>query len=197
VDAVAKLLHMGVKSKTKDVVHVLMHCCQREKSYNRYYGQIATNLCTQLNEFKFSLQVGFYQKLKNLTDNELNDRGVVNLSQLLAHVVGESALPLLILKAMPLTSMTPLQSKFLGMFFIALFTQHSEKQIFDAFKRLVVVVDEEADRVGKELEVFFDHFFDKPAAIAAYKEATKGKSLPMPVDMAVVMKKLKLAKQVL
>jgi MA3 domain len=92
---------------------VLMHCCQQEKHFNKFYAQVASYLCSQYNEFKFSLQVGFYQKLKvcfsqvqlhfltilqNLTENELPARGVQNISQLLAHVVGDLALSILTLK---------------------------------------------------------------------------------------------------
>lgn len=89
VDAITKLVALGLKNKTKDVVYhivafviyyhylifccdvtftlliyVLMHCCQQEKAFNRFYAQVASRLCIQYNEFKFSLQVGFYQKLK-------------------------------------------------------------------------------------------------------------------------------------
>lgn len=74
-------------------------------------------------------------------------------------------------QAMPLTERSPLQTRFLDIFLVTLFSQYDEKHIFEAFKRLVVAEDEEADRVAKEIAVYLSRLFGMPYLIDCVSSA--------------------------
>lgn len=117
---------------------------------------------------------------------------------------------------MPLTATSPLQTRFLDIFLVALFSQFDEKHIFDVFKRLVVIEDEDAERITKEISVYLSRFFgmqithfvtvlyeflirdtDMRDAIATFKEVTKPKPPQFPVTEANMTKRIKVANKVL
>lgn len=69
----------------RDTVRVLMECCGNEKSYNKFYGHLASRICEYQPQSKFSLQLAYWDAFKQL--ESMSIRRVANLSKLLFHLI--------------------------------------------------------------------------------------------------------------
>ncbi|EGC28514.1 hypothetical protein DICPUDRAFT_160053 [Dictyostelium purpureum] len=66
-DAFDKIMELKLKDKQdREVIHVLMHCCLKEKKFNPYYYHLVHRLCIHDSNFKFTLQYCIWDHLKDL-----------------------------------------------------------------------------------------------------------------------------------
>lgn len=55
LDAFEKLLHLSLRGQQdREIVHVLMHCCLQEKTYNPYYAVLAQKFCEYDRKYQVS-----------------------------------------------------------------------------------------------------------------------------------------------
>jgi nucleolar MIF4G domain-containing protein 1 len=67
----------------RDTVRVLMECCGNEKSFNKFYGHLASRICEFQPQCKFSFQLAFWDAYKHFDCA----RKAANLAKLLFHLV--------------------------------------------------------------------------------------------------------------
>jgi len=61
LDAFEKLMRLKLSNKQdREIVNVLVHCCQAEKNYNPFYGHLATKLCSLNSTFRVLLDFGIH-----------------------------------------------------------------------------------------------------------------------------------------
>lgn len=60
LDAFEKLLHLSLRGQQdREIVHVLMHCCLQEKTYNPYYAVLAQKFCEY--DRKYQVSKNYFQ----------------------------------------------------------------------------------------------------------------------------------------
>jgi nucleolar MIF4G domain-containing protein 1 len=69
----------------RDTIRVLMECCGNEKSYNKFYGHLASRLCEYQPQCQFSFQLAFWDIFKQF--DSMGVRKAANLAKLLFHLV--------------------------------------------------------------------------------------------------------------
>ena len=82
-DAFEKLCRSGMlqNRSERDTVRVLMECCGNEKSYNKFYGHLAAQICEYQPQCKFSFQLAFWDTFKHFETTKV--RKAANLAKLL------------------------------------------------------------------------------------------------------------------
>ncbi|KAH9265786.1 hypothetical protein BASA84_001436 [Batrachochytrium salamandrivorans] len=129
VDAFERLLRLNLKDKQeRDIVRVIIHCCNLEGVYNPYYSLVSEQLCKNAHSFKITFQYAVWDVLKALGDEEegeyTGEKGLIrvsNLAKMLAHLIGNESLPLSILKAANFTTPTKLQILFFRLLLMDIF----------------------------------------------------------------------------
>ncbi|GAX24362.1 hypothetical protein FisN_4Lh486 [Fistulifera solaris] len=120
-DSFEKLVRANLlKNKTeRETVRVLLECCAKEKSFNKYYSHLAARICEFQMQCKFSFQLAFWDAFKTFEDSDA--RKAANLAKLLFHlVVTHRHLKLNVLKAIDMASPEDLSENatiFLAVFF--------------------------------------------------------------------------------
>jgi nucleolar MIF4G domain-containing protein 1 len=69
----------------RDTARVLMECCGHEKSFNKFYGHLASRICEFQPQCKFSFQLAFWDSYKQF--DTMDARKAANLAKLLFHLV--------------------------------------------------------------------------------------------------------------
>lgn len=55
LDAFEKLLRLGLKNQQeREIIHVIMHCCLQEKTFNPFYAVLAQKFCEYDRRFQVS-----------------------------------------------------------------------------------------------------------------------------------------------
>lgn len=96
-DAFEHLMKLQLKNKQdREIVHVLLHCCQQEKEFNEYYALLAEKLCTFDHNYKETFKYALWDKLKQV--DELASRVLANLAILFSRLILSTAMSLSALK---------------------------------------------------------------------------------------------------
>jgi len=70
MDAFERTMKLNLREKQeREIVYVLLSCCEDEPTYNPFYSHVAHKLCTTLPRFKFTFQLAFWDRFKLLTDS--------------------------------------------------------------------------------------------------------------------------------
>jgi len=137
MDAFEKLNRLNLKSKQdRDIVSVLLYCCQQENTYNPFYGHLALKLCSFNKNITFTLKVSFWDIMKTLQDPQdttLVPLKISNLAHLLAQLVGSQQMPLVIFKPLTVLDMTAKSLLFFRVVFDSIFLEFSEEEIIQIF----------------------------------------------------------------
>jgi nucleolar MIF4G domain-containing protein 1 len=119
-DCFEKLVRAGMLNprKERDTVRVLMECCGYEKSYNKFYGHLASRLCSFQPQCKFTFQLAYWDAYKQFED--MSARKAANLSKLLYNLVAvHHCLKIQVLKAIDMASPEDLHEN--AMIFLTIF----------------------------------------------------------------------------
>ena len=107
LDAFERVMKLGLKAKQeREIVYVLLACCEDEEEYNPFYAHVAQKLCSALPGFKFTFQLAFWDRFKVLAGNKQQQqqrddealRKSLNSAKLLAHLTVQFSLSLAVLK---------------------------------------------------------------------------------------------------
>jgi nucleolar MIF4G domain-containing protein 1 len=125
IDAFEKLQRLGLKEvQEREIIHVLVDCCLREKAFNPYYAYLGQKLC----EFKRSNQVTFqytiWDRLKTLSS--LPRSSMDNLWKLLSHLVSSKALSLGVLRVVEFSEMDKVGLYFFRKLLTSILCDYSE-----------------------------------------------------------------------
>ncbi|KAJ3149266.1 suppressor of glycerol defect [Geranomyces michiganensis] len=196
VDAFERLLRLNLKDKQeREIVRVLLHCCQRERVYNPYYALVANRICAHAHGFKITFQFALWDAFKAMAaaagtggdDDEDADamdvRKVSHLAKLYAYLISTDGAQLGILKALTFTALSPLQTLFLKLLLSTLFTAHlaSEAQV-----KAVVARAASQENVREGLIFFFKRWSKEEYDVGGKK-----------VDHDIIKKGCKWAKEAL
>lgn len=155
IDAFEKLQRLGLKDvQEREIIHVLVDCCLREKAFNPYYAYLGQKLC----EFKRSNQVTFqytiWDRLKTLSS--LPRSSMDNLWKLLSHLVSSKALSLGVLRVVEFSEMDKVGLYFFRKLLTSILCDYSEDVCVAVFTRILPLPNLKA--LKDALMLFVHHF---------------------------------------
>ena len=155
IDAFQRIMKLGLKGpQERDIVLVLMYCCSKEKKFNPYYMHLALKLCNYAHNMKFTFQTAFWDQFKNI--NTMKPREAANIAMLMAHLVGNNAITLAVLKPVEFESLNAYGILFFRIFFETLLTEFDEGTVITVFKKLAVRQDDiSVIRVKEGISLFY------------------------------------------
>ena len=154
LEAFERLLKLGLKgSQRREILRVLMHCCGLSRRYNPYFGLVAKQECTYDHRAKFTLQLCFWDAIKQFGDATVEGptkrpktvnkarRKLSNLAQLLADLTRDFHLSLGVLKIVDVLELPPDTIFFLRTFFSVLLRTAEPKKLEAVFRRIGATKD--------------------------------------------------------
>jgi len=155
LDAFQRLVGLGIKKNNREIARVLLHCCSQEKSYNQYYSKLAEKLCS-VEQTNRAFQYTFYEHFDELSKYSV--RKLINLSKLLADLVGKGSLSLAMLKVVDFNALVQLEV-FFRLLILNLILDFTEVETTRCFLRLAKL--EEHDELKESLVLFLYQFVKK------------------------------------
>lgn len=102
MDAFERVMKLNLKEKQeREIVYVLVTCCEDEPTYNPFYSHVAQKLCSALPHFKFTFQLAFWDRFKLLTGSSTTDEDLSKMNhaaRLLSFLLVRFSLSLAMLK---------------------------------------------------------------------------------------------------
>ena len=127
MDAFEKTIKLNLREKQeREIVYVLLSCCEDEPTYNPFYSHVAHKFCTTLPRFKFTFQLAFWDRFKLLTGSTSQPNELIKINhaaRLLSFLFVRFSLSLSILKVIDFgNNMNDDQLLFFHSMSIAIFT---------------------------------------------------------------------------
>ncbi|KAM9386976.1 nucleolar MIF4G domain-containing protein 1 [Phaethornis superciliosus] len=179
IDAFEKLLKLGLKDQQeREIVHVILHCCLQEKTYNPFYAFLADKFCECERRFQMTFQFSIWDKIKDLEN--LSSTAVSNLVSVLAHLIRTKSLPLSVLKVIEFSELDKPKVRFLRQVLSTLLMKIDAEEISDIFVR--VSDNPKLGLLREGLKLFLNHFLLKN--IQSQKSAEEASLLKEKVELA-------------
>ncbi|CAF3781611.1 unnamed protein product [Rotaria sordida] len=156
-DAVEKLHKLNLsKVQEREIIHVTVHCCLHEKTYNPYYTLILQRFCGYDRRFQISLQYHTWDRFKDLS--LLNKQQLVNFSSALSQLLISKSLTINIFKNFNFIELTSSARKFLVELFVKLFNEIDDVSLKNIFQ---FSSTQNYKFVKDALRLFLSHFILK------------------------------------
>ncbi|XP_053714338.1 nucleolar MIF4G domain-containing protein 1 [Synchiropus splendidus] len=160
LDAFEKLLRMGLKDKQeREIVHVLMHCCLQEKTFNAFYAVLGEKFCSHDRRFQMTFQFCLWDKFREIAN--LSSSTFNNLIQLVTLLLQKKCLSLSILKVIEFGELDKPKVRFLRQVLTKLLKETQPADLVTIFGRISGIPKLGMLREG--LKLFISHFLLKNA----------------------------------
>ncbi|XP_062477467.1 nucleolar MIF4G domain-containing protein 1 [Pezoporus occidentalis] len=179
LDAFEKLLKLGLKDQQeREIVHVALHCCLQEKTYNPFYAFLANKFCEYQRRFQVTFQFSIWDKIKDLEN--LSAAAVSNLVSLLVHLLRTKSLSLSVLKVIEFSELDKPKVRFLRQVLSMLLIKTDAEDLCDIFVR--ISDNPKLGMLREGLKLFLTHFLLKN--VQAQKSAEEASLLKERVELA-------------
>ncbi|XP_041982193.1 nucleolar MIF4G domain-containing protein 1 isoform X2 [Aricia agestis] len=192
MDAFEKLEHLGLRAQQqREIAHVLLACCLRERTHNPYYAVLAARLCAH-RPHQLAFQFSVWDKIKDLEN--IPTQGRANLAQFLTHLFMEKCLPLSILKIIQFSDLNKTTVKFMRQILLAIIMNADLQASLEVFHR--ISKPPKLHMFRESLRLFIQHFLIKNAGkknnVLTEKEMVTLKDRAVEVDKILTMHENKL-----
>ncbi|XP_069770849.1 nucleolar MIF4G domain-containing protein 1 [Narcine bancroftii] len=158
LDAFEKLLRLGLKDRQeREIIHVLIHCCLQEKTFNPFYAFLVEKFCEYERRFRMTLQFSMWDRFREL--DSMSNVATTNLVHLLVHLLGTKWLSLAIFKVVEFSELDKNKVKFLRQVLHKLFMDTEPEELVIMFQRISGIPSLAMLREG--LKLFISHFLLK------------------------------------
>ncbi|XP_057272461.1 nucleolar MIF4G domain-containing protein 1 [Pezoporus wallicus] len=179
LDAFEKLLKLGLKDQQeREIVHVALHCCLQEKTYNPFYAFLANKFCEYQRRFQVTFQFSIWDKIKDLEN--LSAAAISNLVSLLVHLLRTKSLSLSVLKVIEFSELDKPKVRFLRQVLSMLLIKTDAEDLCDIFVR--ISDNPKLGMLREGLKLFLTHFLLKN--VQAQKSAEEASLLKERVELA-------------
>ncbi|XP_033924035.1 nucleolar MIF4G domain-containing protein 1 [Melopsittacus undulatus] len=179
LDAFEKLLKLGLKDQQeREIVHVALHCCLQEKTYNPFYAFLANKFCEYQRRFQVTFQFSIWDKIKDLEN--LSAAAISNLVSLLVHLLRTKSLSLSVLKVIEFSELDKPKVRFLRQVLSMLLIKTDAEDLCDIFVR--ISDNPKLGMLREGLKLFLTHFLLKN--VEAQKSAEEASLLKEKVELA-------------
>lgn len=179
LDAFEKLLKLGLKDQQeREIVHVTLHCCLQEKTYNPFYAFLASKFCEYQRRFQVTFQFSIWDKIRDLEN--LSAAAISNLISLLVHLLRTKSLSLSVLKVIEFSELDKPKVRFLRQVLSMLLIKTDGEDLCDIFVR--ISDNPKLGMLREGLKLFLTHFLLKN--VQAQKSAEEASLLKERVELA-------------
>ncbi|XP_010019828.1 PREDICTED: nucleolar MIF4G domain-containing protein 1, partial [Nestor notabilis] len=179
LDAFEKLLKLGLKDQQeREIVHVTLHCCLQEKTYNPFYAFLANKFCEYQRRFQVTFQFSIWDKIRDLEN--LSAAAISNLVSLLVHLLRTKSLSLSVLKVIEFSELDKPKVRFLRQVLSMLLIKTDAEDLCDIFVR--ISDNSKLGMLREGLKLFLTHFLLKN--VQAQKSAEEASLLKERVELA-------------
>lgn len=162
LDACQRIDKLALRSKQeREIVHVLLHCCSTEETYNPFYALVAAKQCTK-HSMRKTFQFRLWDFLGQLEGNQ-NTRKAMHYARFYATLVADGALTLDLLKSIDFLTATGDVRVFLEIFLVTLYQKIGKYAEVGARRSNSLVRDGApvVERNGQQLAQLFSNTKEK------------------------------------
>ncbi|OWF40014.1 nucleolar MIF4G domain-containing protein 1-like [Mizuhopecten yessoensis] len=161
VDAFERLLRLGLKhQQEREIIHVILDCCQQEKSFNPFYAYLLQKFCEYDRRFQMTFQFTMWDKFKEMSN--LSERNRDNLARMVLHLLATKAVSLSLFKVVEFGSLDKIMVRFMKQVFRGLLLDHPEDAIEACFMRIAPLT--KLHMLHEGLKLFMQHFLLKKSS---------------------------------
>ncbi|XP_044257980.1 nucleolar MIF4G domain-containing protein 1 [Tribolium madens] len=158
LDAFEKLLRLSLKNQQeREIIHVILHCCLQEKTYNPYYATLAQKFCEYDRKFQMTIKYSIWDKLKALKDHSAKQ--ISHLAKLLSHLFVEKGLPISTLKVVQFSELDKVTLRFLRQILLGILLHEDLDVCKGVFEK--VAYSDKLKMFRESLRLFLHHFLLK------------------------------------
>jgi nucleolar MIF4G domain-containing protein 1 len=155
LDAFEKLLHLSLKNQQeREIIHVTLHCCLQEKTYNPYYATLAQKFCEYDRKYQMTIKYSIWDKLKALKDHSATQ--ISHLAKLLSHLFVEKGLPISTLKVVQFSELDKVTLRFIRQILLGILLHEDPDVCKEVFNK--VGQSEKLKLFRESLRLFLHHF---------------------------------------
>ncbi|CAG9763214.1 unnamed protein product [Ceutorhynchus assimilis] len=155
LDAFEKLLRLGLKNQQeREIIHVLLHCCLQEKTFNPYYAILAQKFCEYDRKFQMTIKYSVWDKLKAL--NSHSGLQLSNLAKLLIHLFIEKGLPISTLKIVEFGQLDKITLRLMRQILLGILLHSDLEAVQGVFEK--VAHSDKMKMFRESLRLFIHHF---------------------------------------
>ncbi|CAG5131202.1 unnamed protein product [Candidula unifasciata] len=134
-DAFSRLLRLGLnRTQEREIIHVLVHCCLNERTYNPFYSFLAQKFCTFDRRFTMTVQFTMWDKFKEIDSIDTVARN--NLGQLLSHLLVTKSLSLSIFKVVEFGMESKKMIRLMAQVLTEVLSSSKETTVLEIFERI-------------------------------------------------------------
>ncbi|XP_072910982.1 nucleolar MIF4G domain-containing protein 1 [Hemitrygon akajei] len=161
LDAFEKLLRLGLKDQQeREIIHVLVHCCLQEKTFNPFYAFLVEKFCEYKRRFQMTFQFSLWDRFRELKG--MTSLATTNLVLLLVHLLSRKVVSLAIFKVIEFSELDKPRVKFLRQVLHKLLMDTEPEELVAIFQRISGIPNLAMLREG--LKLFISHFLLKNAS---------------------------------
>ncbi|XP_020367723.2 nucleolar MIF4G domain-containing protein 1 isoform X1 [Rhincodon typus] len=161
LDAFEKLLRLRLKDQQeREIIHVIVHCCLQEKTFNPFYAFLTQKFCEYNRRFQMTFQFSMWDRFRDLKN--MANVATTNLVHLLVHLLSRKVVSLSIFKAIEFSELDKPKVKLLRQVLHKLLVDTEPEELVAIFQRISGISKLGMLREG--LKLFLSHFLLKNAS---------------------------------
>ncbi|XP_066254134.1 nucleolar MIF4G domain-containing protein 1 homolog [Euwallacea similis] len=155
LDAFEKLLRLGLKTQQeREIIHVIVHCCLHEKSFNPFYAVLAQKFCEYDRRFQMTIKCSVWDKLKTL--NSHSGLQISNLAKLLTHLFIHKGLPISTLKIVEFSELDKVTLRLVRQILLGILLHEELEAVQVVFTNIALA--DKLKMFRESLRLFIHHF---------------------------------------
>ncbi|XP_043546641.1 nucleolar MIF4G domain-containing protein 1 isoform X1 [Chiloscyllium plagiosum] len=161
LDAFEKLLRLRLKDQQeRDIIHVIVHCCLQEKTFNPFYAFLTQKFCEYDRRFQMTFQFSMWDRFRDL--KSMANGATTNLVHLLVHLLSKKIVSLSVFKVIEFSELDKPKVKLLRHVLHKLLVDTEPEDLVAIFQRISGIPKLGLFREG--LKLFLSHFLLKNAS---------------------------------
>ncbi|XP_069109794.1 nucleolar MIF4G domain-containing protein 1-like [Argopecten irradians] len=161
LDAFERLLRLGLKhQQEREIIHVILDCCQQEKTFNPFYAYVLQKFCEYDRRFQMTFQFTMWDKFKEMSN--LSERNRDNLARTIIHLLSTKAVSLSIFKVVEFGVLDKIMVRFMKQVLRGLLLEYPQDVTEACFMRIAPL--NKLHMLHEGLKLFMQHFLLKKSS---------------------------------
>ncbi|XP_033762079.1 nucleolar MIF4G domain-containing protein 1-like isoform X2 [Pecten maximus] len=161
LDAFERLLRLGLKhQQEREIIHVILDCCQQEKSFNPFYAYLLQKFCEYDRRFQMTFQFTMWDKFKEMSN--LSERNRDNLARTVLHLLATKAVSLSLFKVVEFGGLDKIMVRFMKHVLRGLLLDYPDDVTEACFMRIAPL--NKLHMLHEGLRLFMQHFLLKKSS---------------------------------
>ncbi|XP_060067050.1 nucleolar MIF4G domain-containing protein 1-like [Ylistrum balloti] len=161
LDAFERLLRLGLKhQQEREIINVILDCCQQEKSFNPFYAYLLQKFCEYDRRFQMTFQFTMWDKFKEMSN--LSECNRDNLARTVLHLLATKAVSLSLFKVVEFGGLDKIMVRFMKQVLRGLLLDYPDHVTEACFMRIAPL--NKLHMLHEGLKLFMQHFLLKKSS---------------------------------